>query len=101
MFTDNDDSGLIAGMMNAEVLLYSATWTASSKGHPDDPEAELIEEILPKQELRQYISADRSSTGREVCAKYNIASKLAKRYPGNSQRKKITSFPTYSAPNPQ
>ncbi len=80
MFTDNDElSGLIAGMMNAEVLLILSNVDGIFKGHPDDPEAELIEEILPKQELRQYISADRSSTGRGgMRTKYNIASKLAK-----------------------
>jgi glutamate 5-kinase len=79
MFTDNDElSGLIAGMMNAEVLLILSNVDGIYKGHPDDPGAELIREIQPRQELGQYISTDRSATGRGgMRTKYNIASKLA------------------------
>lgn len=79
MFTDNDElSGLIAGMMNADILLILSNVDGIYKGHPDDPAAELIREILPKQDLGQYISTDRSSTGRGgMRTKYNIASKVA------------------------
>ena len=48
MFTDNDElSGLIAQMMQADTLILLSNIDGIYTTHPDDPQAELIWEVAP------------------------------------------------------
>lgn len=78
MFTDNDElSGLIATMMNAEVLIMLSNVDGIYKGDPKEG-AELIRQIAPKQDISTFISTQKSSFGRGgMRTKYNIAAKVA------------------------
>jgi glutamate 5-kinase len=79
MFTDNDElSGLIATMMDAEALIILSDIDGVFNGNPSDPEAKVIREIKPDTELKQYIAAEKSSFGRGgMLTKCNIARKVA------------------------
>ena len=79
MFTDNDElSGLIATMMNVEALIILSNIDGIFNGNPADPESNVIREILPNTDLRQYISTSKSSFGRGgMLTKSNIARKVA------------------------
>ena len=79
MFTDNDElSGLIATMMNAEALIILSDIDGIYNGNPNDPEAKVIRQILPDTDLKQYISSGKSSFGRGgMLTKSNIARKVA------------------------
>ena len=56
MFTDNDElSGLIAQMMNAETLILLSNIDGIFTTHPDDPAAQLIREVAPGRDLSEYI----------------------------------------------
>src|SRR5574344_1193688 len=62
MFTDNDElSGLIATMMNAEALIILSNIDGIYNGHPSDPDASVIPIIQPGVDVKQYISAEKSS----------------------------------------
>lgn len=79
MFTDNDElSGLIATMMNAEALIILSNIDGIYNGDPNDKKSEVIREISPKTDLRNFISAGKSSFGRGgMLTKSNIARKVA------------------------
>ncbi|MCH5225391.1 MAG: glutamate 5-kinase [Muribaculaceae bacterium] len=79
MFTDNDElSGLIAAMIDADVLIILSNIDGIFSGHPDDPGASLIPSISPEADLSQFIKVTKSKHGRGgMLTKYNIASKLA------------------------
>lgn len=79
MFTDNDElSGLIASMMNAEALFILSNIDGIYNGNPSNPEAKVIRDILPGTDLKQYISASKSTFGRGgMLTKSNIARKVA------------------------
>ena len=54
MFTDNDElSGLIAEMMEAETLILLSNIDGIYTTHPDDPQAELIREVAPGRDLSE------------------------------------------------
>ena len=56
MFTDNDElSGLIAAMMNAQALILLSNIDGVFSGIPSDPESFLLREINPKDNLTEYI----------------------------------------------
>ena len=80
MFTDNDElSGLIAQMMNAETLILLSNIDGIYDGHPDDPNAELIKEVAPGRDLSQYIKEEKSAFGRGgMHSKYTTAQKVQK-----------------------
>jgi glutamate 5-kinase len=79
MFTDNDElSGLIATMMDVEALIILSNVDGIYNGNPNDPASRLIPVIEPGEDLRQYISAEKSSFGRGgMLTKTNIARKVA------------------------
>ncbi|MEA4840387.1 MAG: glutamate 5-kinase [Bacteroidales bacterium] len=79
MFTDNDElSGLIASMMDAEALILLSNIDGIYNGDPNDPESKVIRKILPDTDLKQYIAPGKSSFGRGgMLTKSNIARKVA------------------------
>ena len=78
MFTDNDElSGLIAQMMQADTLVLLSNIDGIYTGHPDDPSSQLIHEVAPDTDLSQYIQTEKSSAGRGgMQSKYATASKV-------------------------
>lgn len=80
MFTDNDElSGLVATMMDAEKLIILSNIDGIYNGNPNDPESSVIREVLPgKRDLSAYIQTGKSTYGRGgMQTKTNIASKVA------------------------
>ena len=78
MFTDNDElSGLIACMMQAETLVLLSNIDGIYTGNPDDPKSKLINHVAPGTDLSQYIQPERSAFGRGgMHSKYTTASKI-------------------------
>ncbi len=65
MFTDNDElSGLIATMMDADKLVILSNIDGVYTGNPADPGTELLERIGPDDDIDGYISPTKSSAGR-------------------------------------
>ena len=65
MFTDNDElSGLVAAMMNAEALIILSNIDGIYDGSPADPASQVIRRVKPSEDLSQYIDPVRSSRGR-------------------------------------
>ena len=78
MFTDNDElSGLIAMMMDAQTLVLLSNIDGIFTTHPDDPSAELIREVAPGRDLSEYIQPEKSAFGRGgMHSKYTTASRV-------------------------
>ena len=65
MFTDNDElSGLIASMMDAQALIILSNIDGIYNGSPADPTSEVIREIGQGKDLSSYIQTSKSSFGR-------------------------------------
>ena len=80
MFTDNDElSGLVATMMNADALILLSNVDGIYDGNPDDPSSKVIRRIDGKSKnVTDYISAQKSDFGRGgMLTKYGIAMKVA------------------------
>ena len=79
MFTDNDElSGLIAQMMQADTLILLSNIDGIFTTHPDDPDAELIREVAPGRDLSEYIQPEKSAFGRGgMHSKYTTAAKVS------------------------
>lgn len=79
MFTDNDElSGLIAQMMNAETLILLSNIDGVYTGNPADPASQLIRSVSPGESLEHYIQTSKSSAGRGgMQSKYKTASTVA------------------------
>ena len=79
MFTDNDElSGLIAQMMEADTLILLSNIDGIYTTHPDDPSAELISKVAPGRDLSDYIQPEKSAFGRGgMHSKYTTASKVS------------------------
>ena len=79
MFTDNDElSGLIAQMMEADTLILLSNIDGIFTTHPDDPHAELIREVAQGRDLSEYIQPGKSAFGRGgMHSKYTTASKVS------------------------
>ena len=79
MFTDNDElSGLIASMMDAQVLIILSNIDGIYNGSPADPALEGLREIEHGKDLSSYIQTSKSSFGRGgMLTKTNIARKVA------------------------
>ena len=79
MFTDNDElSGLIASMMDAQALIILSNIDGIYNGSPADPVSEVIREIGQGKDLSSYIQTSKSSFGRGgMLTKTNIARKVA------------------------
>lgn len=79
MFTDNDElSGLIASMMDAQVLIILSNIDGIYNGSPADPASEVIRKIEHGKDLSSYIQTSKSSFERGgMLTKTNIARKVA------------------------
>ena len=79
MFTDNDElSGLIASMMDAQVLIILSNIDGIYNGSPAYPASEVIRKIEHGKDLSSYIQTSKSSFGRGgMLTKTNIARKVA------------------------
>jgi glutamate 5-kinase len=80
MFTDNDElSGLIAQMMDAETLILLSNIDGIYDGHPDNPTSKLIPVVEAGTDLSQYIKEEKSAFGRGgMHSKYTTAQKVQK-----------------------
>ena len=81
MFTDNDElSGLIATMMDAEALIILSNIDGIYNGDPSDPSSSVIHTISDEAaDLSSYIQTKKSSFGRGgMITKCNIARKVAR-----------------------
>lgn len=78
MFTDNDElSGLIAQMMQADTLILLSNIDGIFTGNPADPQSQLIKTVAPGCDLSQYIQTEKSSAGRGgMQSKYATATKI-------------------------
>ncbi len=78
MFTDNDElSGLIAQMMDAETLVLLSNIDGIYDGHPDNPASRIIPRVEPGCDLSQYIKEEKSAFGRGgMHSKYTTAQKV-------------------------
>ncbi|SEJ70651.1 glutamate 5-kinase [Cyclobacterium xiamenense] len=80
MFTDNDElAGLVAAMIDADSLILLTNVDGIYKGHPSDPESELITHVGQKMpDLSQYIATQTSAFGRGgMLTKMSMAKKSA------------------------
>jgi glutamate 5-kinase len=79
MFTDNDElSGLIAAMMDVEVLIILSNIDGIYNGFPGESGAEVIREIDMEKDITAYIRTGQSAFGRGgMLTKYRIARKVA------------------------
>jgi len=79
MFTDNDElSGLIASMMDAETLVILTNVDGIFNGDPKDPHARVIPKVSHDRDLSDYIIDSKSDFGRGgMITKSNIAKKVA------------------------
>ena len=80
MFTDNDElSGLIAQMMEADTLILLSNIDGIFTGNPDRPESRLIQKVAPDDDLSAYIQTEKSAFGRGgMHSKYTTASRVQK-----------------------
>ena len=78
MFTDNDElSGLIAQMMNADMLILLSNIDGIFTGHPDAPDSRLIPRVAPGRDLSEYIQTEKSAFGRGgMHSKYTTATRV-------------------------
>ncbi len=79
MFTDNDElSGLISTMVQADTLVILSNIDGIFNGHPSDPQSEVIREVTRKSQLNTYISSTKSQFGRGgMLTKCRISQKVA------------------------
>lgn len=79
MFTDNDElSGLIASMMDADELIILSNIDGIYNGSPKDPKSRIIPTVSPDRDLSDYIQQEKSGFGRGgMTAKCNIARRVA------------------------
>ncbi|NCC10087.1 MAG: glutamate 5-kinase [Bacteroidia bacterium] len=79
MFTDNDElSGLIASMMNAQQLIILSNIDGIYNGNPADPNNQVVRTIQQGEDLSTYIQTSKSAFGRGgMLTKTRIASKVA------------------------
>ncbi len=79
MFTDNDElSGLIAQMMNADLLILLTNVDGLYTGIPGKEGSELIEKVNAHDDMSQYIQKGTSKAGRGgMTSKYSTARKTA------------------------
>ncbi|MGN1215440.1 MAG: glutamate 5-kinase [Candidatus Cryptobacteroides sp.] len=79
MFTDNDElSGLVASMMDAQALVILSNVDGIYDGTPSDPASSVIRTVATDQDLSGFIRAGKSSFGRGgMLTKTSIAQKVA------------------------
>ncbi len=79
MFTDNDElSGMIATMMDADMLIILSNVDGIYTGNPADPGSRLIERIQPGEDVSGNVVASKSGFGRGgMGTKCGIAGKVS------------------------
>lgn len=79
MFTDNDElSGLIASMLDADELIILSNIDGIYNGSPKDTDAKVIPTVEPDRDISEYIQTEKSGFGRGgMITKCNIARKVA------------------------
>lgn len=79
MFTDNDElSGLIATMMDADMLIILSNVDGIYTGSPVDPSSRLIERVTPGEDVSGNVVASKSGFGRGgMGTKCGIAGKVS------------------------
>ncbi len=79
MFTDNDElSGLIAAMIDADMLVILSNVDGIFTGAPSDPSSTLIPVVEPGRDLSSYVVSAKSGFGRGgMGTKCGIAGKLS------------------------
>ena len=79
MFTDNDElSGLIATMLEADILILLTNVDGIFTGNPNDSESKLILRVNPGEDPSLYVSESKSEFGRGgMASKCRIASNVA------------------------
>ena len=79
MFTDNDElSGLVASMMDADTLMILSNVDGIYDGPPSDPASKVIAKVLPGEDISGGIGAQKSGFGRGgMRSKYAIATHAA------------------------
>ena len=79
MFTDNDElSGLIASMMDADTLIILSNVDGIFNGDPQSPNTRVIPMVNYDRDLGEYIQDSKSGFGRGgMITKTNIAKKVA------------------------
>lgn len=79
MFTDNDElSGLMARMVGAKTLILLTNVDGIYTGDPKDPDSHLIRQVLPTDNLDDYIQQSKSSAGRGgMESKYHTARQVS------------------------
>lgn len=79
MFTDNDElSGLIAQMMNADELILLSNVDGIYNGNPNDPHSRVIPSVYWDRDISDYIIDEKSEMGRGgMQSKSNIAHQVA------------------------
>lgn len=79
MFTDNDElSGLIATMMDADMLIILSNVDGIYTGSPADPSSRLIERVTPGEDVSGNVVASKSGFGRGgMGTKCGIAGKVS------------------------
>lgn len=79
MFTDNDElSGLVASMMDADTLVILSNIDGIYNGSPKAAGSSVIAKVLPGEDLSPYISTQKSGFGRGgMITKCGIARKVA------------------------
>ena len=79
MFTDNDElSGMIATMMDADMLVILSNVDGIYTGNPADPDSKLIERVRPGEDVSGNVVASKSGFGRGgMGTKCGIAEKVS------------------------
>ena len=79
MFTDNDElSGLIASMMDADKLIILSNVDGIYNGSPSAPDTHIIKKVALGDDINEYINKEKSGFGRGgMTTKCNIAHKVA------------------------
>ena len=79
MFTDNDElSGLVAAMMDADTLIILSNVDGIYDGPPSDKDSEVIAQVRPGEDISGGIVAQKSGFGRGgMRSKYAIAAHVA------------------------
>lgn len=79
MFTDNDElSGLVATMMDADALIILSNIDGIYNGRPGEDGVEVIRDVKPGKDLEEYIVSGKSDFGRGgMITKYRISQKVA------------------------
>ena len=79
MFTDNDElSGLIAGMVQADCLVLLSNIPGIYDRHPEEPGAQVIRTVHSTDDLSRFIREEKSAFGRGgMFSKYNTARRVA------------------------